>query len=315
MTKGLEDYTFNESEMRILKALAKGSHSLSEIINALSIEPSLMSYNLKKLLQKGIIETIRKGSRKHVYFGDSKHALLLRELLSTYDHLDWENILTGLAIDILFQITSQSDMYLRNFSRVTFWRHVRNLRAHGIVNRDDEGYAINPRFLGLKEFIVEYQLFLISTMVKSISEDALILWQKDLECLFRVQKNAPVPQNHIFKTATSALYNLGIPLLSEYEVYFFSRNKENICVEDVILHTLLLGTNDVRNVLYSLLLMRKEWKKIDKNYLLMESQKFDLSLQINAMLQFLRTRGARKGLTLPTWEEFMAKAREYEVID
>nr|MDO8133296.1 hypothetical protein [Candidatus Njordarchaeum guaymaensis] len=105
------------------------------------------------------------------------------------------------------------------------------------------------------------------------------------------------------------------PLLSEYEVYFFSRNKENICVEDVILHTLLLGTNDVRNVLYSLLLMRKEWKKIDKNYLLMESQKFDLSLQINAMLQFLRTRGARKGLTLPTWEEFMAKAREYEVID
>ena len=76
------EYAFSKSEIRILRELAKGRRSLSEIEKSLSLKPALVSYNLKKLLNKGLILTIREGNRKYAYFNDSKHALLLRDLLT-----------------------------------------------------------------------------------------------------------------------------------------------------------------------------------------------------------------------------------------
>jgi hypothetical protein len=78
---------------------------------------------------------------------------------------------------------------------------------------------------------------------------------------------------------------------------------------------LLIDKNNTRYVTYSLLLLEKESAKIDMEYLLKEAMSLDLSLQVNAMLEFLRTRGSRKGLTMPTWSEFMSKAKDYGVKD
>lgn len=92
MKNKLRDYAFNKLEIRILKEIAKGNHSLSQIRNTLLIKPSLLSYNLKKLLKKGIIKTTGKRPPKKVYFDNSKHASLFRELLLTYDHIKWETL-------------------------------------------------------------------------------------------------------------------------------------------------------------------------------------------------------------------------------
>jgi len=315
MKNKLGNYTFNKLEIRILKEISKGNHSLSQIRNTLLIKPSLLSYNLKKLLQKGIIKAIGKGPQKKVYFDNSKHASLFRELLLLYDHIKWENILSSLAIEVLFQVSNNSEISFRTLSKVTFWRHVRNLKAHGILESDNNRYSINPRFSVLKEFLIEFQHFLISTLIRSISESAVILWQKDFECLIRTHKKLNVPKKNFFRTGTSNLHDFGIPILSDFDIYFYSKNKDTIRAEDVILHTLLIDRDNVRHVLYSLLLLKKEWKGINEEYLLREAQKLDLSLLINAMFQFLRTHGKRKGLTLPTWEEFITKAKEYEVLD
>jgi len=315
MNKRLRNYTFNKLEIQILRQLAKGKHSLSDVRKSLLIGPSLLSYNLKKLLQKGIIKIIGRGPNKRIYFDNSKHASLFRELLLIHDHIKWENILPSLAIEVLFQASNNSEMSYRNFSKVTFWRHARNLKAHGILKSDNNRYSINPRFSTLKEFLIEYQRFLINTLVRSVSESAVILWQKDFECLIRTPRNLVIPKKNFFRTATSRLHDFGIPILSDSDIYFYSKNKNTIQIEDVILHTLLIDRDNVRYVLYSLLLLKKKWKKIDEEYLLREAQKLDLSLLINAMFQFLRTHGKRKGLTLPTWEEFITKAKEYEVLD
>lgn len=315
MNKRLRNYTFNKLEIQILRQLAKGKHSLSDVRKNLLIGPSLLSYNLKKLLQAGIIKIIGRGPNKRIYFDNSKHASLFRELLLIHDHIKWENILPSLAIEVLFQASNNSEMSYRNLSKVTFWRHARNLKAHGILKSDNNRYSINPRFSILKEFLIEYQRFLINTLVRSVSESAVILWQKDFECLIRTPRNLVIPQKNFFRTATSRLHDFGIPILSDSDIYFYSKNKNTIQIEDVILHTLLIDRDNVRYVLYSLLLLKKKWKKIDEEYLLREAQKLDLSLLINAMFQFLRTHGKRKGLTLPTWEEFITKAKEYEVLD
>src|SRR5208337_4629262 len=102
------EYAFTKSELQILRELAKGKHELPSIKEAISIKPSLLSYNLKKLLNKGLIKTTGQGYRKQVYFNDSKHASLYRDLLSSYDYIDWQNILTDKTIEILFQTLTTS---------------------------------------------------------------------------------------------------------------------------------------------------------------------------------------------------------------
>jgi DNA-binding MarR family transcriptional regulator len=316
MKKKLRKYTFNRLEIKILKEVARGNHSLYLLKKFLVIKPNLLSYNLKKLLQKGLIKVEKKEKRlgKYVYFDNSKHALLFRELLLRYDHIKWENILSGLAIDVLFQTIDKSELTFKNFSKATFWRYMRDLMSHGMITRsEDDFYEINPRFSILKDFLIEYQRFLLDAIVRSVSASAVILWQKDLECLIRVPKDVNISQKSFLRTAVSRFNDFGLPLITDFDIYFYSSNMETIRVEDVILHTLLIERDNPRYTLYGLLLLKKQWRRINKKYLLKEAQTVDLGLQLNAMFQFLKTQGVRRGLALPTWEEYLAKAKEYKV--
>lgn len=317
MKRQLESYSFNKLEIKTLKEIAKGNNSLYMLREALAIKPNLLSYVLKRLLQKGMVKVEKKeeGPKKYVYFDNSKHASLFRELLLKYDHIKWENILSGLAIDVLFQILDKTETTLRSFSKTTFWRYARHFMSHGIIMKtSDDSYEINPRFAILKDFLIEYQRFLMNSIVRSVSASTVILWQRDFECLIRVSKNIDVSRREFLRTATSRFNDLGIPLISDFDLYFYSKKKHVIQVEDVILHTLLIEKGNPRYTLYSLLLLKKQWRRIDKEYLLKEAQRLDLRLQIEVMLQFLETQGEKRGLMLPTWEEFLMKAEEYKVI-
>jgi len=309
-----EEYAFSKSEIRILKELTGGERSLSQVEKSLLIKPPLLSYNLKKLLKKGIIKETAKGFRKHIQFNDSKHASLLRDLLIIHDHVDWQNLLTGKAIEILFKAITDSGKEFSEIPKATLWRHLRNLKAHGILQRTKKGYSVNPRFPTLRDFLNEYQRFIINMLARTISEEAVVLWQRDFEFLVRAPKNIEATQKNFLCTATSLLTNMGIPIFSEFDIYFYSKKKKNIQTEDIILHTLLIEPNNVRYVIYSLLLLKKYKEKIDIGYLMREAQKYDLDSQIKGMLQFLETHTPQKDLPLPTWTEFEARARDYKVI-
>ncbi|MGB9756250.1 MAG: hypothetical protein ACPLVJ_00500 [Candidatus Bathyarchaeales archaeon] len=316
MKKQKKEYTLNKQEVKILKEVAKGNNTIYTLKKSLRIKSNLLSYHLKKLLQKKFIQVERKEKRlgKYVYFNSSKHAILLRDLLLKYDHIKWEDILSGLAIDVLFQVINRSELTFKNFSKITFWRYTRKLMSYGIIIvLDDGSYEINPRFSLLKDFLTEYQRSILENIVRSISENAVILWQRDLECLIRLPKDVNISRKGFLKTAISLFDEFDLPLVTDFSIYFYSPNKEKIQVEDVILHTLLIDRDNPRYTLYSSLLLKKHWKKLDKEYLLKEAQRLELSLLVNAMFQFLETKGVRRGLMLPTWEEFVAKADEYGV--
>ena len=106
MKTAASEYTFSKAELSILKEIARGNHELVSIEKSLSITPQLLSYNLKKLERKGLIKTTQHAFKKQAYFSDSKHAMLLNDLLLVYNHIDWENVLSGKAIDILLQTLS-----------------------------------------------------------------------------------------------------------------------------------------------------------------------------------------------------------------
>jgi DNA-binding CsgD family transcriptional regulator len=310
-----EEYALSKSEIRILKELANGERSLTQIGKTLSIKPSLLSYNLRRLFNKNIIKATEKGSRKYVYFNDSKHASQLRDLLLIYDYIDWQNVLAGKAMEILFQTLTDSRKSLEKFPRATLWRHVKNLKARGILTQEKTGYKINPRFSILTSFLNEYQRFVVDTLTHSISESAVVLWQEDLEFLIRTPKNLKTVPKNFLKTATSLFSDFDIPIFSEFDIYFYSKEKRNIRSEDAILHTLLIEPNNVRYAIYALLLLKKYEGRIDKGYLSKQAQRFGLNRQVNGMFQFLKMHIPLKGLALPTWQEFEAKARDYKLIE
>jgi hypothetical protein len=321
MKRKLENYSFSKQEIIILKQIASENHLLSSLTKSLSIKPSLLSHYLKKLQEKAIIKfqkapSFKKRwmkSKKLVYFRDSKHSVLLKELLTTYPHIKWEEILSGLGIEVLFQILSNSGA-TENLSPVTFWRYSKNFMALGIMEYSGENFRINNRFSLLINFLEEYERFIINTVVRSVSESAKVIWQKDFECLIRVPNKVRVVQKGFTKTATSCFHVFGIQLISDFDIYIYSKRKAKICIEDIILHTLLIERENVRYVTYSLLLLRKKLKEINRGYLLKRAMWYGLSLQINAMLEFLKTKGVRTGSSLPTWDEFRVKMREYEEV-
>jgi hypothetical protein len=252
------------------------------------------------------------GIRKYAYFNDTKHASLLRDLLISYDYIDWQNILTGKTIEILFQLNS-SKTNIARFSKATLWRSFKNLKARGIITHNKE-YNINPRFSILIDFLKEYQIYLANKFAKTISENAVILWQEDMEFLIRAPKNAKPPSENFYQTATSIFHQYDLPLFSELDIYFYSTNKKIIKPEDAILHTLLIEPKNVRYTTYALLLLKKAEKKIDKTYLLQEAETLGLKHQITDMLQFLKNHAQPKDQALPTWNEFITKAKDYKVM-
>ena len=274
------EYAFSKAELQILRELSKGKQSLPEIRKSLSLKPALLSHNLKKLQKQGLIQTTEQGNRKYAYFNETKHASLLRDLLIAYDFMDWENTLTGKAIDILFQTLSAKEGNLSGFSNATLWRYLKELKARGIIAETQKTYQINPRFQVLINFLKEYQRYFVNKISKTLSENAVILWQENMEFLVRAPKSAEPPSEEFHKTATSIFSQYDLPLYSEFDIYFYTANKGAIKPEDAILHTLLVEPGNVRYTTYALLLLKKTENEIDETYLVKEAERFGLKQQV-----------------------------------
>lgn len=311
MKNSTPQYAFNKTELQLLRELAKGKQSLLQIKRLLQIKSAFLSRNLKKLQQKGIIQTVAEGNRKCAYFSETKHASLLRDLLLSYDFMDWENILCGKSIEILFRTLDDGD--LSGFSGATLWRYLKELKARGIITETQKRYQINTGFSVLTDFLKEYKRYFVNKISKTLSENSVILWQRDMEFLVRVPKSTEWPSGDFHKTATSIFHIYDLPLFSEFDVYFHSTTKETIKPEDAVLHTLLIEPGNVRYSTYALMLLKKTENQIDKTYLVREAERLGLENQVGGMLEFLQTHKRSEGQPLPTWGDFAEKAHDYGV--
>jgi hypothetical protein len=187
------------------------------------------------------------------------------------------------------------------------------LAEHGIIKEGEGGYMINPRYGLLMEFLQEYQSYIVREIVGSIVEDGVILWQKDLECLIRTPKHA-VKRDDLFRTGISRFADFGIKLITNYDYYFYSEKKKRMRREDIVLHALIAERDSVRNVTYCLIFLKKFEQELDERYLLKEAENFDIRGSVEQMLGFLRDKERGPDAMLPSWPEFVEKAREYGVI-
>jgi DNA-binding MarR family transcriptional regulator len=306
MKKTLAPYEFSKTELEILRELTRSPASISELAKHIGKSQPTATAAVENLLAKRFVTTKRTGMRKMVQFSQAKHAQLLRELILAYPHVPWESILANSQILPLLKLEGAAPS---SVSRITEWRAMRNLMAHGIIINEAEGLTVNPRFDKITEFIRELLKFVNSKLAEQVSENAAIVWTSGSQFIIRVAAGTTITDKRFKPTATTALAAYGITLISDVEYYFFSPLGSTPSPEDIVLHTILI--DGVTNVTYALILMAKV--KTNPDYLLAIAEKHGLRGQVEGMLHFLTSHKAQPNTVLPKWDEFAEKARDYGV--
>jgi DNA-binding transcriptional ArsR family regulator len=306
MKKTFAPYEFSRTELEILRELTRSSASISELANRIGKSQPTATAAVESLQAKGFVTTKRIGMRKMVGFSQAKHAQLLREIILAYPHVPWESILANSQILPLLKLESVAPA---SVSRITEWRAMRNLMAHGIIINEAESQTVNPRFDKISEFIREFLNFTNSRLAEQVSENAAIVWASGSQFIIRVAAGTAITDKRFKPTATTALATYGITLISDVEYYFFSPLGRAPRPEDIVLHTILI--DGVTNVTYALILMAKV--KADPDYLLTAAQKLGLRAQVEGMLRFLTSHEPQVNTVLPKWDEFAERAGDYGV--
>lgn len=305
-------------QIKILRLLSAGEYkALKELASALKKSQSRISVALKGLEDLGFVATEKTGLAKKISLASNKHAVVFKTLLSKHPNLKIEKYLSGSVIEVLLPIVdtrcSVSDIgKYSNYSERTVLRVVSRLQEIGAVLRENGLYSINPQFDLWKEFIKEFQAYLNAKLTYNISKSATLLWQSGKE--FLIETKDYIKRENFHVTGYEKLGEFGVPLiLKDVRHYFHTPYKNKIKIEDVCLHTLVLDPTSTRNILYVLLAVAKNQKKINWNYLRKESVKYNLKALPAELKEYLETKGRVKQKYFPTWPEFKEKAREYDI--
>jgi len=304
------------NETRILKEMAKGSGKvIGAIASSLNISHASVSRTLRSLKKKGLIETEKRGVSKRVFFSETKHSTLLKTLLTELAHVKFEDFLSGSSLEILYFLSksplSRKEIVLRTgLSQKTVQTKLKTLREFGVVFSERGIYRLNERFGLLKDFLLEFRRYLNLKVAQEFAKDATILWQEDEE--FLIKTSEPKESKIFFLTSITAFHKYGVQLfLPEYYYYFYTKQKKKLNIEDVILHALLLDPTDTKVIMSVLLLLKKQ--KVNVNYLIKESDKYQLNTTVKNLINYMNTKGKAKPEHFPTWKEFEAKAKEYKL--
>jgi biotin operon repressor len=238
---------------------------------------------------------------------------LLKTLLTEFAHVKFEDFLSGSSLEILYflsksPLSRKEIVFHTGLSQKTVQTKLKTLRQFGIVFSERGFYRLNERFDLLKDFLLEFRSYLNQKVAQEFAKDATILWQRDEE--FLIKTTEPKESKNFFLTSITAFHKYGVPLfLPDYYYYFYTKRKKKLNVEDVILHALLLDPTDTRVIMSVLLLLKKQ--KVNVDYLIKESDKFQLGTTVRNFVNYIDTKGKAKPEHFPTWKEYKAKAKEY----
>jgi len=308
-----------KKEIESLIELARGSYSVSDLAKKVGGEQRWISIILKDLAEKGFVNIHRTGKAKEVELTAAKHTALFWDLVTKEEHISWQELLSHSSIPILFSILDgqrETDDIQREtgLSLTSIWRWMRKFGSYGIILSSEGRYKINPRHNLLISFLREYRLYMLTKFAKEVSSEAVLLWQRDFESLIRMPLNTETNDKRFHLTAVSRFGEIGIPIILNYDYYFYSERKERLRNEDLILHTLLIDRESPRYALYALLAIKKLEGGLDKPYLFARSARYDLERQLRGMFRFLNEKKKIEGVILPSWQEFRERAKDYGVV-
>ncbi|MDS0261869.1 MarR family transcriptional regulator [Haloarcula sp. S1CR25-12] len=299
-------------ELEVLATVERGD-TISDLATKLGHSESYLSRAVTDLVEKELVYTKRDGRRKRVIPSDSRAVEVYQDLVRQHSHIDFPELLTSKALVVLYyldhprtvsEIADRTDNYRNTVNRV-----LKRLRDRGLVGTDAGQYDFNGDFDRLHEFARELVHHLHRQYLQSAAPHGTILWEDHDEFLAQTESEIEAAHFHETGLARFAAFDLQF-LLTRHRYYLYSEDVETVSPAELCCHTLLID-DDSRHRSYCLLLLSHV--DVDEDALQEQAEKYGLEDEIDALLQYLETRGAVDTERLPEWDEFQKLAADYEV--
>lgn len=310
------DLKLTGSEFKVLNLLARHERrGMSEIGIQLGLSSSYTSQIVTSLKEKKFIAVERRGRIKVASLSDAKHASLLRRLMLEYEHIDFGQLLSGASLEVLsaiccLQLKNRNEIMERTLVSEASIAHVlKKLRQIGLIQRRDKIYSVSPRFQSVKDFVMEFRHLLNRNIALQFSSDSLMVWECNHELI--VESDELRDREGFLLTGASTFSRFGVQLFVSKWYYLYSPFSKEVKMEDAILHSLLVNADT--NLLPTLLIWKKNDRKIDTAYLKKEGRKYGIEDYVDDIIGYFETDGGQRGASFPTWREFLDKAGEYGI--
>jgi len=303
-----------KTELRTLRELSSGM-SISRLSEELDYSLSYTSELVKGLEKKGLVESRKEGRNRLVSPSESKTTELYRSITQEYSHVDWEELLSGKATEILYyldepmkasELADGSDNY-----RATVHRILNRFQERGIIKKEESRYQLNEPFLQLNEFAREYHHQIHRKTVSNHIQESdgySILWENHDEFVVGTDGRLPIDGSPFYPTGPERFTEYDIELITtDDRYYFYSEKIDGIEPQDLVCHTLLVD-DTVRYRTYCLLLIQKEdigGKAIEAG------EKYGMETLIVSLVEYLE--GKEVDQNMPQRSEFESAAEAYGV--
>jgi len=291
-------------ELEVLATVDRGD-TISELATKLDHSASYLSRAVGDLVEKELVYTERDGRRKRVVPSDARAVELYRDLVHQYSHIDFPELLTGKALEVLYyldqprtvsEIADRSDNYRNTVNRV-----LKRFRDRGLVGTVDGHYEVNADFDRLHAFTRELAHHLHRQRLEAVAPKGTILWEDYDAFLAQAETEIDAEAFHETGLARFAAYDLQF-LLTGHRYYVYSEGLDAVSPAELCCHTLLIDDGS-RHRSYSLLLLSHV--DIDEENLRDQASKYDLEGEIDSLFRYLETEGEVNDKRLPRVERVL----------
>jgi len=280
--------------------------TISEISKKLNIYPGSVSKITEKLIENGLAKKQRKGRHVFITKEQTIHSQKLEEISKIFPRLPLKQILTYSNLRIIallnYQLKPEEIQDITNLSRQWIYKTIKQLSQYGIILKKEGRYAINPIHQTIQEFAKYYYEYKNYQYIRTISNDAIIIWQHGSEILFKTKKRI----TDIPTTAVTNFSEYDVPLISNTRYYY--QTKRTLTMADIILHTILINPKSKTYNTYACLLIEKG----KPSSLVKKAHLYNLADHIQSLLSFLKNKKTQE-IFLPTWKEYESLAKQYKV--
>ena len=280
--------------------------SETDIAKKLNLSSGTISKITKKMIKNGLAKKNRQGMKIIVEIAQTSHAQKLELIIKIFNRLPLENILSYAKLNLIaileYPLNKKEISQMLNISRQWTYKTIKDLSCYGIILKKQDGYYLNSTHQPLFEFAKEYYSYKNHQTLKTISEDAQIIWQHGDEFLFKTKKE--LTKNP--ETAVTAFSKYDLPLLGDTKYYY--NTERNLQITDIILHTILINPQSKTYNAYACLL----YEKTKPRDIIKKARIYNLTDHIRTLISFIERQESEKKF-LPTWDEYKSLAEQYEV--
>ncbi|MBU4056130.1 MAG: helix-turn-helix domain-containing protein, partial [Proteobacteria bacterium] len=174
--------------LRIFKEL-KHPKSISEIAHLLGLDHSTISTSVSSLVEEGLAQKHREGKKTLIRRSDTLHARSLEEFMKEYPRLPIEDLFSYSSMEILSMLMHPHNITdiaaMTALNRHTVSEALSKLSKYGLILKEKGKFVINKRHRQLADFINSYWRHFANQRLRA--EDAVMLWQRGPEFLFKTQ--------------------------------------------------------------------------------------------------------------------------------